>query len=117
MWATTTGVMVCRIYKALYSFIVVATASAGASVILDISVSNELSKRGAYREMKDNIKDGLMGEPSPELRRGFYTNIEMKDSPHLGVRGEDSEPKYDEEEDTARLVGKTPDLSGETPKL
>lgn len=120
MWATDMGVMVCRIYKALYSFIVVATASAGASVVLDISVSNEVSKRGQYREMKDEGKTRGMAEPSPGLRRGFYTNVEMKDSPDLGVRaGEfDADTRYDGvDDDTTKLVGRTPDLSEQTPKL
>jgi hypothetical protein len=120
MWATGTGVMVCRIYKALYSFIVIATASSGASVILDISVSNEVSRRGMYREMKDDGKTGGMAEPSPGLRRGFFTGAGMKDSPDLGVRAGDfdADTRYDGvDDDTAKLVGRTPDLSGHTPKL
>jgi hypothetical protein len=117
MWVTSTGVMVCRIYKALYSFIVVATASAGAGVILDISVRGEQSRRGAYREMKDEGKPVGMAEPTPELRRGFYSNMEMKDSPDLGSRAGEFDARYDGEDDTTKLVGRTPDLSGETPKL
>ena len=120
MWATEMGVMVCRIYKALYSFIVIGTASSGASFILDISVSSEVSKRGMYHEMKDEGKKGGMGEPSPGLRRGFYTNVEMKDSPDLGVKGVefDADTRYDGvDDDTKNLVGRTPDLSQQTPKL
>ena len=120
MWATEMGVMVCRIYKALYSFIVIGTASLGASVILDISVSNEVSKRGMYREMKDEGKAGGMAEPSPGLRRGFYTNVDMKDSPDLGVRGAefDADTRYDGvDDDTAKLVSRKPDLSDRMPKL
>lgn len=112
--------MVCRIYKALYSFIVIGTAVSGAGVILDISVSNEVSRRGMYREMKDEGKtDAGMAEPSPGLRRGFYTNVEMRDSPDLGVKGVgfDADTRYDNDEDTTKLVDRTPDLSEHTPKL
>lgn len=119
MWATSMGVMVCRIYKALYSFIVVGTAASGASVILDISVSNEVCRRGMYREMKDEGKTGGMVEPSQGLRRGFYTNVETKDSPDLGAKGVefDADTRYDNDEDATKLVGRTPDLSEHTPKL
>lgn len=120
MWATDMGVMVCRIYKALYSFIVIATASAGASVLIDITVSGKVSKRGVYREMKDDGKTGGPPQPSPGLRRGFYTNVEMKDSPDLGMRrGEfNADTTYDGvDDDTTKLVGRTPDLSEQTPKL
>ena len=87
-------------------------------MILDISVSNEVGRRGMYREMKDEGKTGSgMAEPSPGLRRGFYTNMEMKDSPDLGVKAAEFDSRYDGEDDTARLVGRTPDLSSQTPKL
>lgn len=117
LWVTPTGMMVCRIYKALYSFIVMATASAGASVILDINVGNEQSRRGAYREMKDEGKTIGMAGPSPGLKRGFYSNMEMKGNSDLGVKGVEFDARYDRDDDTTQLVSKTPDLSREKPQL
>ncbi|ETN46674.1 uncharacterized protein HMPREF1541_00861 [Cyphellophora europaea CBS 101466] len=120
MWRTDMGVMVCRIYKALFAFIILAAASVAATVALDVHVLREMTSRGAYREMKDQQEattkaawGGVQraAEPSPALdgyRRGF--SIEMKDSPELGS----------DMGDGARLVARSPDpgyTPQQTPKL
>ena len=114
LWVTDMGIMICRIYKALYSFIVIGTASLAAAAVLDFRVIREISNRGAYREMKDNDqgqgeKRGLglgrsMSGMSARrsgfgLRGGNY--VQMKESPELA--GDDGDMGQ-------RLVENTPDL-------
>ena len=117
--------MVCRIYKALYAFIVISTLSVGANVAMDYMVMREEGRRGIYREMKDHSssspsKKGEMSMGNGGLRRGFYTsNTEMQDSPDL--RGD----KEGEEDDGQRLIRESPEMGADigeftpytTPKL
>ena len=102
VWQTPMGMMVCRIYKALYAFLVISTASEAGAVTLDYAVIKQQSNRGAYREMKDqSYEKERIGQKISQsgLRRGFY--MEMKDSPDLS-----------KDDDGQRLVaGESPEMS------
>jgi hypothetical protein len=144
MWMTSMGVMVCRIYKALYSFIVVATVSSGAAVVLDVMVLKESARRGVYKEMKDQSHG--QGQEKYEGIRGQSHNQgqgqdQQKYEPYRGQsnalsssspaesnlrRGFYMEMKESpdlggdgEEDDAQRLIGKSPDPSeySQTPRL
>lgn len=126
-WQTDMGVMVCQIYKALYTFIVLSAASLAANLALDVAVWRQSTSRGAYREMKDGDSQyyGAVGggnQPAWQekertgaqmapahttadagYRRGF--SLDMKqESPDLGYDLGDSQ----------RLVAGSPD-PGYTP--
>ena len=102
VWQTSMGMMVCRIYKALYAFIVISTTSQAGAVVLDYTVLKQQSTRGAYREMKDrSYEKERTGQKISQsgLQRGFY--MEMKDSPDLN-----------KDDDGQRLVaGDSPEMS------
>ncbi|KAK1146315.1 hypothetical protein N8T08_003102 [Aspergillus melleus] len=50
-WGTSTGINVCRIYKALYAFTVVGTATHLAGIALDVIVRRRQTRLGAYDPM------------------------------------------------------------------
>ena len=50
-WGTSTGINVCRIYKALYAFTVLGTATHLAGIVLDIIVRRRQTRLGAYDPM------------------------------------------------------------------
>ncbi|MCJ1328054.1 hypothetical protein MMC10_004729 [Thelotrema lepadinum] len=50
-WDHSTGIMVCRIYKALESFTVIGTLSTALALALDISTLSTIHRRGAYNTM------------------------------------------------------------------
>ena len=127
-WQTDMGVMVCRIYKALYAFIILSAASLAACLALDVIVLRQSTSRGAYREMKDRDSHHYGGSAAQQdpttvpawhgkertgatdggYRRGF--SLEVKDSPELGSDLGDAQ----------RLVVKSPDpgyTPFQTPKL
>lgn len=61
-WGNETGVMICEIYKALFSFAVIGCVAAIPAVILDIRVRREQMRQGAYDQMRDPItKDVIQG--------------------------------------------------------
>lgn len=128
IWITDMGVMVCRQYKAMYSFIVVGTVSIAAQTLLDVSVIREMTKRGSYREMKDKDQvqpngvhknsGGLAGRRNVfGLRGGNF--VEMKESPDLGSDNGDMGQRLVSQSPDLRFDGQTPDLSygGHTPDL
>jgi hypothetical protein len=58
-WGTSTGVMVCRLYKTLFSFVVISLAMAVFHIILDIVARRDrfnLSRLGSMRYRDDDIK-------------------------------------------------------------
>jgi hypothetical protein len=105
IWIDDMGVMVCRIYKALYSFVAIGTACALCMVLLDARAHGERGKMGVYRQLQDEKKDaqrglevdhaagGLSdwtplagsGRTGARLRDGEY--LELKESPELELRG------------------------------
>jgi len=67
-WGTDAGIMICRIYKALFSFTVTGFVSALAAVWLDVKVRRTQVRRGVYNQMGDprlssrgDIKMGGLG--------------------------------------------------------
>ena len=51
LWQTDMGVIVCRLYKAMYSFLVIGLASEAANAILDYRVMGEQESTGTYQPM------------------------------------------------------------------
>ena len=60
-WGSSVGVMVCRLYKALFSFTVTGWVSAVASVILDLRTRRKQVSRGEYQEMGVGTSDIKLG--------------------------------------------------------
>ncbi|MCJ1362687.1 hypothetical protein MMC16_001793 [Acarospora aff. strigata] len=52
-WKDDSGTMVCRIYKALFSFALLGLLSTISALLLDIIVRRRQSKRGTYNAMQD----------------------------------------------------------------
>lgn len=58
-WGTSTGVMVCRLYKTLFSFVVISLAMTFFHIILDVVARRDrynLSRVGSMRYRDDDIK-------------------------------------------------------------
>lgn len=56
IWGTSMGVMVCRLYKAMYSFSAISLALAVGSVILDYTVLREDAVAGIYQPLEGKAK-------------------------------------------------------------
>ncbi len=56
LWQTSMGVMVCRLYKALYSFLVLSLIFEGANAGLDYWVLRSQKSTGMYQPMGGKIK-------------------------------------------------------------
>ncbi|KAE8409695.1 hypothetical protein BDV37DRAFT_236658 [Aspergillus pseudonomiae] len=54
-WATSTGITVCRIYKALFAFTVLANISYIAAIALDVIVRRRQTRLGEYDPMASNV--------------------------------------------------------------
>lgn len=55
-WEDETGIMVCRIYKALFAFTLLGFVSTFAAALLDIFVFRRATARGKYNQMQ-NIEE------------------------------------------------------------
>lgn len=53
-WGREVGIMVCRLYKALFSFTLLGAISAVAIVVLDIRVRRKQTSLGKYNQMRDS---------------------------------------------------------------
>ncbi|EME49564.1 hypothetical protein DOTSEDRAFT_49802 [Dothistroma septosporum NZE10] len=67
-WNEEVGIMVCRIYKALFTFTLLGFVSTIAAFVLDIYVFRQQTRRGVYR-----LHD-LDSKQRPEARRGSFTD-------------------------------------------
>ncbi|KIW14496.1 hypothetical protein PV08_07280 [Exophiala spinifera] len=56
VWETSMGVMVCRLYKAMYSFSAISFGLAAGLVILDYTVLREDAVAGIYRPLEGKSK-------------------------------------------------------------
>jgi hypothetical protein len=89
-WGSAAGIMVCHIYKTLFSFTLFASLSAAALVVLDFSVRKRQTNRGKYNRMRESGYDkkptqevfssGALGtehddRPEPWLRPGHELNV------------------------------------------
>ncbi|KAI9878707.1 MAG: hypothetical protein M1830_010751 [Pleopsidium flavum] len=52
-WGDASGTMVCRIYKALFTFALVGFLSTVSALVLDITVRRRQASRGTYNAMQD----------------------------------------------------------------
>jgi hypothetical protein len=62
-WGSDVGIMVCRIYKALFTFTLFGALSALAMVVLDIKVRKQQTSLGAYNQMRDSTYDEKQQQP------------------------------------------------------
>ncbi|KAK5451634.1 hypothetical protein LTS15_007894 [Exophiala xenobiotica] len=56
IWQTSMGVMVCRLYKAMYSFSAISLALAAGSAVLDYVVLQEDAGAGTYHPLEGKVK-------------------------------------------------------------
>lgn len=73
LWQTEMGMLVCRMYKAMYAFSAVSVACAVAAVILDWSVLRAAAA-GVYRPLDDQ---------SPDMRKTMAESPNMAVSPDM----------------------------------
>jgi hypothetical protein len=66
-WGNGDGVMICRIYKTLFSFTCVGTTSAILAVILDIKTRRKQVRLGNYAAMGNSRAGSRMSEKIPEI--------------------------------------------------
>ncbi|KAK1808602.1 hypothetical protein LTR12_017050 [Friedmanniomyces endolithicus] len=88
-WHEDTGIMVCRIYKALFTFTLLGFVSTLAALGLDIYVRRQQTRRGVYR-----LHD-LDTKARPEATRGPFTDeVEARQGDgnyaHGGLQQDDS---------------------------
>lgn len=56
-WGSSAGIMVCHIYKTLFSFTLLASISAAAMVVLDFSIRKRQTNLGKYNRMRESGHD------------------------------------------------------------
>ncbi|KAF2772429.1 hypothetical protein EJ03DRAFT_204039 [Teratosphaeria nubilosa] len=78
-WNENVGIMVCRIYKALFTFALVGMVSTTAALALDIYVYHLQNRRGIYR------LQSLDAKPRSEATRASFTD-EAAFENHRGCR-------------------------------
>lgn len=108
-WGTSDGIMICRLYKALFSFTVTGFVSALAAAWLDAKVRRNQVRRGVYNQMvdprfskKNDIKMGGLG--------GFVNHAAPAYDRSVGVepyRNEGSEPLPEERPSESKLPWKS----------
>ncbi|KAJ5983992.1 hypothetical protein N7481_006091 [Penicillium waksmanii] len=64
-WANSTGISVCRSYKALFSFTVIGTAAYIASITLDVIVRRRVNRLGVYNPMESAA---MLGEDPADVK-------------------------------------------------
>lgn len=89
-WGNETGVMICRTYKALFSFAVISAVLAVASVILDFRARKEQVRQGAYDQMADPLTKDVRHPSESDLKfagmNNVTTDISMEPYRHEGHR-------------------------------
>lgn len=81
-WGTSTGVMVCRLYKTLFSFVVISLAMTFLHIILDIVARRDrynLSRVGSMRYRDDDIKLNDRTESSVPALSGGLLGATLED--------------------------------------
>jgi hypothetical protein len=93
-WGSDAGMMVCRIYKALFTFTLLAAISAFALVALDIKVRRKQNSLGKYDQMRDSSYDL---KPTREAfgsdGLGEHHNEQMEPWQRAGHEPEDYHPQ------------------------
>jgi hypothetical protein len=117
-WGSEAGIMVCRIYKTLFTFALLAAVSAVATLVLDITIRKRQTSLGKYDQMRDSTYDlkssenafstGALGRhhddhPEPWQREGHELNDyntrdpsrERIRSEHFGYTSPSEQTYYD----------------------
>jgi hypothetical protein len=66
-WGTDAGIMVCRLYKALYSFVVVGFVAQAIAVVFDINARRHQRDRGGYGAMRNSTMLANVKLNQPEI--------------------------------------------------
>ncbi|KAB8262775.1 hypothetical protein BDV32DRAFT_18116 [Aspergillus pseudonomiae] len=87
-WATSTGITVCRIYKALFAFTVLANISYIAAIALDVIVRRRQTRLGEYDPMASNaaLNDYKMHDRSSSALSGGMGPYGGLDEQHPAFR-------------------------------
>jgi len=73
-WTGPVGIMVCRIYKALFAFAMLGALTTMAALALDIYVWRKMTSRGKYSQMKDAEKPVGIGAPGQPYNAPAYSD-------------------------------------------
>ncbi|KAF2669773.1 hypothetical protein BT63DRAFT_371566 [Microthyrium microscopicum] len=74
-WTGPVGIMVCRIYKALFAFAMLGSVTTVAALILDIVVWRRTTSRGKYAQMPDNREKPVgIGAPGRPYNAPAYSD-------------------------------------------
>lgn len=76
-WKADVGIMVCRLYKALFAFALLGFVATLCAMLLDIYVFRKATSRGKYNQMHDDIKEQPVhmqqfGGPHPQQGPADY---------------------------------------------
>ncbi|KAE8374983.1 hypothetical protein BDV26DRAFT_24639 [Aspergillus bertholletiae] len=87
-WATSTGITVCRIYKALFAFTVLGNISYIAAIALDVIVRRRQTRLGEYDPMASNqaLNDYKMHDRSSSALSGGMGPYGGLDEQHPAFR-------------------------------
>jgi hypothetical protein len=72
-WGNSAGVMVCRLYKALFSFSLFGMIGAIAAVVLDVMVRKTQTRQGSYNKMQDPLS--TLHQQSSDLKFAGMNNV------------------------------------------
>ncbi|RAH46917.1 uncharacterized protein BO95DRAFT_99377 [Aspergillus brunneoviolaceus CBS 621.78] len=113
-WGTSTGINVCRIYKALFAFTILATAAHIAAVVLDVIVRRRQTRLGEYDPMASNaaLNDYKMHNRGSSVMSGGvgpYHPDDLYAQPHPAQQGPYGYPAGQESYHDAP----PPDMSGQ----
>ncbi|KAF1993428.1 hypothetical protein P154DRAFT_549564 [Amniculicola lignicola CBS 123094] len=73
-WDTPTGISICRIYKALFSFALFGTVSTIAALVLDVYVWRSVGRRGVFSSLKMGDGKVLGGGAGAGIHMGGEAN-------------------------------------------
>lgn len=80
-WASNEGVMICQIYKALFSFTVIGTLSQVAQVVIDCAARRKQTRLGRYDKMNEprDIKPEAVPIIEEPVKHDSYPLQQMHD--------------------------------------
>ncbi|KAL4978632.1 hypothetical protein BDW66DRAFT_9735 [Aspergillus desertorum] len=64
-WATSTGIAVCRMFKALFAFAIIGAAALIASIVLDVIAYRRQTRLGEYDPMAPGVEGHILAEYKP----------------------------------------------------
>lgn len=93
-WGNDTGIMICNIYKTLFAFVVIGSASCIANIVVDVIVRREQVRRGAYEKMEAQQQHAHLRADSQQEDLKFAGMNDVGDIAMGPFRREGREPAY-----------------------